>query len=161
LNAIWEREGFFVTRKSEESRIKKFVEQCRTARLKVTPQRLLIYQALLRDESHPSPDKLYRRIKRSHPTISHATVYAALESFERHGIVARLTPLHETVRFDPIVEPHHHVVCVRCKKVTNLLDSDFESLSIPEHVQRENTVLGHSVYVNVLCPACRRSAARG
>ncbi|MEW6511065.1 MAG: transcriptional repressor [Bacteroidota bacterium] len=149
-----------MTRKSEESRIQKFVEQCRTAGLKVTPQRLLIYQALLRDESHPSPDKLHRRIKRSHPTISRATVYATLESFERHGIIARLTPLHETVRFDPIVEPHHHIVCVRCKRVTNLLDAELDALSIPEHVRRDNTVLGHSVYVNVLCSACRRGGAR-
>jgi Fur family peroxide stress response transcriptional regulator len=149
-----------VSRRSQESRIQMFVEQCRTAGLKVTPQRLLIYQALFRDESHPSPDRLYRKIKKSHPTISHATVYATLESFERHGIIARLTPLHETVRFDPIVEPHHHIVCVRCKKVTNLHDPVFDSLSIPEHVRRDNTVLGHSVYINVLCPACRRSGTR-
>jgi Fur family transcriptional regulator, peroxide stress response regulator len=149
-----------VTRKNEKTRIQRFVEQCRTAGLKVTPQRLLVYQALLRDESHPNPDKLYRKIKRSHPTISHATVYSTLELFERHGIIARLTPLHETVRFDPIVEPHHHVVCVRCKTVTDLIDADFNSLPIPEHVRRTNTVLGHSVQINVLCPSCRKGTAR-
>jgi Fur family transcriptional regulator, peroxide stress response regulator len=148
-----------VTRKDKVPRIQTFVEQCKAAGLKVTPQRLLIYRALVRDESHPSPDRLYRRIKRSHPTISHATVYTTLESLERHGIIARLTPLHETVRFDPLIEPHHHVVCVRCKKVTNLSSADFDTLSIPEHVRRNNTVLGHSVYVNVICPACRKRPA--
>ena len=153
--------GLSVTRQREESKIQKFVEQCRTCGLKVTPQRLLIFKALLRDESHPSPDKLYRKIKRSHPTISHATVYMTLESFERHGIIARLTPLHETVRFDPIVEPHHHVVCVRCKKVTNLHLPEFNALSIPEHIRRDYAVLGHSVYINVLCSACQKSASRG
>jgi Fur family transcriptional regulator, peroxide stress response regulator len=145
----------------EGSRIEEFVEHCRAARMKVTPQRLLIYRALLRDESHPSPDKLYRRIKRSHPTISHATVYTTLEAFARHGIVARLTPLHETVRFDPITKAHHHVVCVRCKKVSDLHDAEFDSLPIPEHVRRRNTVLGHSIYVNVLCPTCRKDSGRG
>ncbi len=140
---------------NRDSRVREFVWQCKAARLKVTPQRLLIFQAILRDESHPSPDKLYRRINRSHPTISQATVYTALEAFARHGIIARLTPLHETVRFDPVTKPHHHVVCVRCKSVSNLHDQDFDSLVIPEHVRRHNTVLGHSVYVNVLCPGCR------
>jgi Fur family peroxide stress response transcriptional regulator len=149
--------GAVVRRTGADTRIQEFVEQCRTAGLKVTPQRLLIYKALLRDKTHPSPDRLYRRIRRSHPTISHATVYTALESFERHGIIARLTPLHETVRFDPMVEPHHHIVCVRCKRVTNLHDPELDSLSIPEHVRRTNTVLGHRVYVNVLCPACRKT----
>jgi Fur family transcriptional regulator, peroxide stress response regulator len=149
-----------VTRRSEEPRIQKFVEQCKAAGLKITPQRLLVYRALLRDETHPNPDRLYRKIKRSHPTISHATVYATLESFERHGIIARVTPLHETVRFDPIVEPHHHIVCIRCKTVTNLLDPDFDALPIPERVRRDQTVLGYSVYINVLCPTCRRNVAR-
>jgi Fur family transcriptional regulator, peroxide stress response regulator len=145
----------------QESTIQKFVEQCKAARMKVTPQRLLIFRALLRDESHPSPDRLYRRIRRSHPTISHATVYTTLEALARHGIIARLTPLHETVRFDPITKPHHHVVCVRCKKVTNLHDADFDSLNIPAYIRRNNTVLGHSVYVNVLCPSCRKSELKG
>ena len=149
-----------MTTMNQESRIREFVEHCKAARMKVTAQRLLIFRALMRDESHPSPDKLFRRIKRSHPTISHATVYTALEAFARHGIIARLTPLHETVRFDPITKPHHHVVCVRCKKVSNLHDPEFDSLAIPEHVRRRNTVLGHSVYVNVLCPACRKSGGK-
>lgn len=148
-----------MTGKSEKSLIQKFVGQCRTAGLKVTPQRLLVYRALLLDDTHPNPDRLYRKIKRSHPTISHATVYKTLESFEMHGIIARLTPLHETVRYDPIVEPHHHVVCVRCKRVTNLHDPDFDSLAVPEHVRRGSTILGLSVYINVICPACRRSTA--
>jgi Fur family peroxide stress response transcriptional regulator len=145
---------------NQASRIREFIERCKAARLKVTPQRLLIFRTLLRDDSHPSPDKLYRRIKRSHPTISHATVYTTLESFARHGFIARLTPLHETVRFDPITNPHHHVVCIRCKKVSNLHNPDFDSLTIPENIRRNNTVLGHSVYVNVLCPACRKIAGK-
>jgi Fur family transcriptional regulator, peroxide stress response regulator len=146
---------------TQESRVQQFVDQCKAAGMKVTPQRLLIFRTLLRDTTHPSPDKIYRKIKRSHPTISHATVYTTLESFALHGIVARLTPLHETVRFDPITQPHHHVVCVSCKKVSDLHDPHFDALPIPESVRRGNTVLGHSVNVNVLCPECGKSARKG
>jgi Fur family transcriptional regulator, peroxide stress response regulator len=149
-----------VTRTDRESRIQAFVEHCKAARMKVTPQRLLIFRALLQDESHPSPDKIFRRIKRSHPTISHATVYTTLDTFARHGIISRLTPLHDTVRFDPMTEPHHHLVCVNCKEVSNLHEPEFDALSIPEHIRRSNTILGHSVFVNVLCPACRKVAGR-
>lgn len=144
-----------------DEKIQQFVEQCKAAGMKVTPQRLLIYRALMQDESHPSPDKLYRRIKRAHPTLSHATVYTTLEAFARHGIIARLTPLHETVRFDPMTHPHHHVVCVRCKKVTNLPEEAIPPIAIPDHVQRANTVLSQSVYINVLCPSCRKGTPRG
>ena len=145
-----------MTHTHPESKIQAFVEHCKAARMKVTPQRLLIFRALMRDTSHPSPDQIYRRIKRSHPTISHATVYTTLEAFARHGIIARLTPLHDTVRFDPMTEPHHHLVCVSCKEVSNLHEPAFDALTIPDNVRRHNTVLGHSVFVNVICPACRK-----
>jgi Fur family transcriptional regulator, peroxide stress response regulator len=143
-----------------DSKLQQFVEQCKAAGMKVTPQRLLIFRALMQDESHPSPDKLYRRIKRSHPTLSHATVYTTLETFARHGIIARLTPLHETVRFDPMTHPHHHVVCIRCKKVTNLPEDAIPPIAIPDHVKRANTVLSQSVYINVLCSSCRKDGGR-
>jgi Fur family transcriptional regulator, peroxide stress response regulator len=148
-----------VTRKNQKSAVDRFAERCKAAGLKVTPQRLVIYRALVRDGSHPSPDKLYRTVKRAHPTISHATVYTTLEALARHGIISRLTPLHETVRFDPVMEPHHHVVCVNCKKVTNLTDPSLDTLAIPPAVSRANTVLGYTVNVNVLCPECRKTAA--
>ncbi|CAG0995338.1 Peroxide-responsive repressor PerR [Anaerolineae bacterium] len=150
-----------VTQQVREAKIQQFIEQCKAAGMKVTPQRLVIFRTLMQDVSHPSPDRLYRRIKRSHPTISHATVYTTLEAFARHGIIARLTPLHETVRFDPITRPHHHIVCVSCKKVTNLPEEEIPPIAIPAHVSRENTVLGQSVYINVLCPSCRKRTPRG
>jgi Fur family transcriptional regulator, peroxide stress response regulator len=150
-----------VNKKDQTRRIQHFVEQCKAARLKVTPQRLVIYRALLQDGTHPSPDKLYRTVRKSHPTISHATVYATLEALERHGIIARLTPLHETVRFDPILEPHHHVVCVRCKKVANFNDAELDSLTLPKSINRNGTVLGYTISVHIVCSECRRGGRGG
>jgi len=149
--------GTGVTNKDLTAKRQAFIARCKGARLKVTPQRMIIYETLLQDGTHPSPERLYRSIRRRHPTISPATVYTTLETFERHGIIARLTPLHDTVRFDPMLEPHHHTVCVRCKKVSNLWSPEFSSLVIPKALKRENAVLGYSVYVNVLCAACRKS----
>jgi Fur family transcriptional regulator, peroxide stress response regulator len=150
-----------VNKRDQERRIQQFVEKCKAAGLKVTPQRLVIYRALLHDGTHPSPDKLHRIVKKSHPTISHATVYTTLEALERQGIIARLTPLHETVRFDPILEPHHHVVCVRCKKVTNFNDAKLDSLALPASINRNSTVLGYTISVHVVCSDCRRSGEGG
>jgi Fur family transcriptional regulator, peroxide stress response regulator len=144
-----------VTKKARQLQIEHFVMKCKAAGLNVTPQRLAIFQAILGDESHPSPDAVCKRIRKVHPTISHATVYNALETFERHGLISRLTPLHETVRYDPITAQHHHIICVRCKKVTNLHDAGLDALSIPRCVKKENAVMGYSVHIHVLCGACR------
>jgi Fur family peroxide stress response transcriptional regulator len=135
--------------------IEHFREKCKALGLNVTPQRLAIYTALAGDETHPSPDAVFRRVRSSHPTISHATVYKTLDTFERHGIISRLTPLHESVRYDPMTSQHHHIICVRCKKVVNLADEDLEAIQIPEQVNREYKVLGYSVHFSVFCASCK------
>ena len=131
--------------KKKNQRIEHFREKCKALGLNVTPQRLAIYMVLAGDETHPSPDAVFRRVRSSHPTISHATVYKTLDTFERRGIISRLTPLHESVRYDPLTAQHHHIICVRCKKVMN-----------PEQVNRENKLLGYSVHFSVLCSSCKR-----
>jgi Fur family peroxide stress response transcriptional regulator len=140
--------------KSEHQQVDLFVRKCKAAGLNVTPQRLAIYRAIVGDESHPSPDTVFRRVRSHHPTISHATVYKTLDTFERHGIISRLTPLHESVRYDPMTAQHHHIICVRCKKVMNLENAALKSIPIPAQVSRDNRLLGYSVHFNVVCASC-------
>jgi Fur family peroxide stress response transcriptional regulator len=141
---------------NEHKKIELFIKQCKVIGLNVTPQRLAIYRSLLGDTSHPSPDAVYRRVRMLHPTISVATVHKTLDTFEKRGIISRLTPIHESVRYDAVTEPHHHIICVQCKKVMNLADDEISPVHIPAHVRRENKILGYSVHVNVLCSDCRR-----
>lgn len=143
-------------RKARRLQIEWFLRECRGGGLNVTPQRLAIYEALLGDGSHPSPDEVYRRIKRHHPTISLATVYKTLETFERHGIVSLLTPLHQTVRYDPLTMQHHHIVCVRCKKVMDLVDGDLDAIPVPRRVRRDNQLVSYSIHYNVVCSSCTK-----
>jgi len=142
-------------KKKNTQQVEFFREKCRSLGLNVTPQRMAIYKALVGDETHPSPDAVFRRVRLSHPTISHATVYKTLDTFERHGIISRLTPLHESVRYDPMTSQHHHIVCVRCKKVVNLSDGELGTIQIPAQVKREYRVLGYSVHFSVLCASCK------
>jgi Fur family peroxide stress response transcriptional regulator len=142
-------------RKTKIQQVELFLEKCKSVGLSVTPQRLAIYRALMGDETHPSPDVVFRRVRSSNPTISHATVYKTLDTFERHGIISRLTPLYESVRYDPITSQHHHIICVRCKKVVNLAGEELDAIQIPAQVTRDNELLGYSVHFNVLCASCR------
>jgi Fur family peroxide stress response transcriptional regulator len=142
-------------KKRREKKVDSFVRQCKALGLNVTPQRLAIYKALVGDETHPSPDAVFRRVRSSSPTISHATVYKTLDTFERHGIISRLTSLHETIRYDPMTSQHHHIICVRCKKVVNLSDEELKAIQIPTQVSRNNKVIGYSVHFSVLCSSCK------
>jgi len=135
--------------------ISNFVQKCKENSLSVTPQRLAIYKALINDKTHPNPECVYNAIKSDFPTISLATVYKTLETFEKVGIIAVVTPLHETVRYDSETEHHHHVVCVKCKKVIDVKDPELDKIQIPKYVTEENKVLDFSIQFNVICSDCR------
>ena len=140
-----------------QDQIADFIQKCKTNALSVTPQRLAIYKALLIDKSHPNPECVYNSIKPDFPTISLATVYKTLETFEKHRIISVVTPLHETVRYDAEIEHHHHVVCVKCKKVMDIKDPELEKIEIPDIVKVGNQVLDYDIQFNVICDSCRAS----
>lgn len=138
-----------------QTQIDEFIQKCKTNALSVTPQRLAIYKALINDKSHPNPETVYNTIKPEFPTISLATVYKTLETFEKHHIISVVTPLHETVRYDAETDHHHHIVCVNCKKVIDINDPELENIKIPEIVKMGNKVLDYQIQFNVLCSECR------
>ncbi len=135
--------------------IENFIVQCKTNALSITPQRLAIYKILIKDKTHPNPESVYNSIKPDFPTISLATVYKTLETFEKHNIISVVTPLHETVRYDAEMKNHHHIVCVRCKKVVDLMDDDLDKLQVPKKVIKGNTFVDFNIQFNVVCAECR------
>ena len=133
----------------------RFFEKCHQAKLSVTPQRLAVYQALISDNNHPSPDKIYKSVLPDFPTISFATVYKILETFEQKGIVSKVTSLHNTLRYDPLIEHHHHIICVKCRRIIDLKSKELDALPIPDEVIKGNRLIDYSVHFNVICSDCR------
>src|SRR5580693_8187771 len=101
-------------------RLGEFVARCRERGIAVTPQRLAVIGALLASENHPSPDEICAAVRRRHPHVSLATVHRILEQFCEVGEARTVTLLHDVARYDGNVEPHHHVLCVRCRRVHDI-----------------------------------------
>ncbi len=92
--------------------------------LAVTHQRQVIYEAVIASHGHHSPESIYAAVRRRIPSISLATVYNNLRLFIESGLLREVTPHASTLRVDGNLEPHHHLVCSRCKKVQDI-DGDF------------------------------------
>jgi len=134
--------------------IEKFISRCREVKLSVTPQRLSIFKALIQDRSHPSPESVYNSIIPEHPTISLATVYKTLDTFEKNEIISMVTPLYNTVRYDPITKRHHHLVCVQCKRVIDLEEPELDRLKIPGTIDHKHRLIDYSIHFNIICSDC-------
>ena len=102
-----------------EQAARDIAEQLRRAGLKLTAQRLAIVQCLVGDETHPTAQELFDRLRPTFPTMSFATVYNTLSALTSVG-ACQPVQFGGATRFDPNVHAHDHVVCEQCGKVRDV-----------------------------------------
>ena len=88
--------------------------------LKVTPQRIAVYNMLINTTEHPNAEMIYKTLEPTNPTMSLATVYKTLDFFKQLGLVQELNVGEGRSRYDAVVDWHPHTVCTCCGKVGDL-----------------------------------------
>lgn len=122
--------------------------------IKLTPQRLAILNYLAGNKSHPSAEDIYSEVKEMFPTMSLATVYNTIEALRRRGRVLEVTIEPTKKRFDPDTRPHHHLICVKCKKIR---DIHYEySLPVSAKERGGFEIIGNHIEFYGLCPLCKQ-----
>jgi len=89
---------------------------------RITPQRDMIASVLERAPRPLSASGLYEAVALLDPGIGRATVFRAVSALERAGIVEQLS-LHgerSVYLLCATAGHHHHLVCQRCGKVSDL-----------------------------------------
>ncbi len=120
--------------------------------LKLTPQRMAILEYLEGNTEHPSAETVYRAVKQRFPTMSFATVYNTLERLRERGGLLELTIDPSRKRYDPNTDPHHHLICLKCKRIVDV-KADFK-LNVPEEQRKDFKVTGTHVEFYGVCPEC-------
>src|SRR5437762_2726968 len=136
-----------------------FVARCRAAGLALTPQRLAVFRHLADvSPGHPSADELHAAVRRELPTLSLATVYKTLDTLARIGAVRQVSRTGARSRWDAGLESHHHLVCIECGRVSDVVDAELDA------VKQRATALagrhgfaasGHVVEIFGRCATCR------
>lgn len=126
---------------------------------KVTAQRLLVWQALRGDRSHPTAEDLFARLRPGAPTLSLTTVYNVLNELVEWGEVRRFDTGDGRRHFDPNTTAHAELICMRCHSV---IDAP-EGTGAYRHAEREmpREIAGFSIITRSeqyygFCPACRQ-----
>jgi Fur family peroxide stress response transcriptional regulator len=139
-----------------EKRVTDFIRRSKELGIKITPQRVAIYRELANTNEHPSAEAVYKKIKNYYPNISLTTIYRTLETFEKLRLVSVVNILYNAARYDANLEPHHHLVCVVCKKVEDYYDDSLMNLDISDKTLANYKVLGYTVQLNGICKDCRK-----
>ncbi len=140
---------------STQSRLDDFRARCADAGLAATHQRLVIYRTLVESKDHPSPELVFDRVREEIPSISQATVYKNIRTFVDIGLLREVNRLHQTNRLDANLDRHHHLICVRCEKVTDLYDDQLDGARAREESPGGFQVLNYQVEAYGVCPDCQ------
>jgi Fur family peroxide stress response transcriptional regulator len=144
----------------KEKNEKDFIPILKAHGLKVTFQRLAIYQALiLTNGEHPSVDFIYQHTKKSFPMISLGTVYKTLDKFCEVGLIQKVNPITETARYDTATGPHHYIICMKCQSILNA-DNMVEEPKVSDSGQNGFHVLRRQVFLHGYCPSCKDNIAQ-
>lgn len=123
--------------------------------VRVTRQRTAIYAALAETTSHPSADDLYRMVKRQQPMMSRNTVYYTLGVLRDAGLVREVNVGHDMARYDGNVSMHHHLICLGCGQIMDVMDDDLNRLQLSSGQAGGFDVLGHRVEFHGYCVGCQ------
>lgn len=139
-----------------ERRLEQFKASARAAGIKLTHQRLEIFQAVASSLDHPSAEAVHRAVQSTTPTVSLDTVYRTLWLLTDLGLLTTLGPRQDSMRFDANVENHHHYLCTRCGLVRDFESDELNALQIPETVKHFGQVVSARVEVRGICERCSK-----
>jgi len=131
-----------------------FRAKCKENNLRMTTQRMAVYEEVVGSEDHPNADAIFRKIQRKYPTISFDTVNRTLQTFSEIGILNVVEGHGDPKRYDPNVDSHHHFKCVRCNRIVDFYDDSYDRLKFPKQFQKGFVVLGRKVVLEGICDRC-------
>jgi len=135
-------------------RMTEFEDRCRRKGLKVTPQRIAVYQALVGSHEHPSAETVFHQVRQSQPTISLDTVNRTLLTLAQMGLACLVEGSVDAKRFDANQESHQHFKCIRCRRIVDFHHPPFDKVQTPPGFGKGFQVLRKTVYFEGICDRC-------
>jgi Fur family peroxide stress response transcriptional regulator len=139
----------------DESR--SFRELCQENGIAVTHQRQVLYEVMKSMHGHPSPEEVYARVKKKVPAISLATVYKNIHLFVESGVFREVSMHHGSQRVEMNREPHHHMVCSKCKGITDLGEKELGLVMTQARLPGGFLVERYAVDVIGICATCQQT----
>ncbi|MDR1536811.1 MAG: transcriptional repressor [Clostridiales bacterium] len=110
--------------------------------------RLLILN-YLEEHSHPTADQIYTDLREVMPTLSQASVYNTVSTFQEAGLIQFLGMNGPGVHYDSNPREHAHFQCRECGEIYDFDLPDFDCTSLEGfYVQKKD------LRIWGICPKC-------
>ncbi|MFP4452228.1 MAG: Fur family transcriptional regulator [Desulfobacterales bacterium] len=133
---------------------------------RLTEPREVVLEILRSSQEHLTATDIYVQAHRKKPSIGLTTVYRTLELLIQLGIVQKFELGEGKARFELVDKPgskghHHHLVCLKCRKIidySDISEDEKEFLSRVEgRLKRKYDfkILDHLMWFYGVCRECR------
>lgn len=121
-------------------------------------ERILAY--LDSKNTHPTPEELYLGLKKKGFDIGLSTVYLNLQVLREAGLLWEFKDQKGNTRYDGFNERHHHLFCLQCGSIEDVLDKDlpaFDTTPIKKAIEAKNGWFVEEARLELrgVCPACQ------
>lgn len=133
------------------------IERLREMGYRMTPQRLMILEAMENSDEHISAEEIYRQVAARYPDVNISTVYRTLELLKKLGMIYEIDLGEGRIRYHAEGSGHHHhLVCRSCGTVIDIDEAALASLK--DVLMRDYHFQAELRHVGVfgICEKCRR-----
>jgi Fur family peroxide stress response transcriptional regulator len=95
--------------------------------IRITTHRIAVYRAVM-SLSHPDAETILKLLKEEYPHITPATVYNNLEALEKAGLIHKVLTEKGSMRYDGILEEHHHLLDTEEDKIHDYFDPELTEM---------------------------------
>jgi Fur family transcriptional regulator, peroxide stress response regulator len=138
-----------------------FAQKLKKAQLKVTPQRMAVLSELANNHDHPTADVIFQSVIRKLPNISFDTVNRTLSVFAQRGVIKIAEGQGGARRYDPMTSPHHHFHCVKCNRIIDFLNQEYDEINVPDDITQKHQVLDKKIVLDGICYYCKNTTEKG
>ena len=96
--------------------------------LKITHQRIVVFQAIMDSDKHPTAEQIFELIKEKNPSISLATVYKTLETFVDNQMINKVSTPQGTMRYDARIDNHNHIYISNTNEILDYEDEELKEI---------------------------------
>ena len=108
--------------------INEIKDRIKEAGLKATTQRIAVLDAIYKTKKHPTAEQIILYVRKNYPSIASGTVYKVLDVLVEKKLVNKVKTERDIMRYDGIMEQHHHLYCSECDQIEDYHDDELDKI---------------------------------
>jgi Fur family ferric uptake transcriptional regulator len=130
----------------------------RSGRLRETPERFAVLDAVLESHGHFDAEGLYFRMISSGIKVSKATVYNTLDLLQECGLVSKYRFTENSSRYEKAFgrPSHHHLICLSCGEIIEFINDKLERIQDEVSTEKNFKPQSSNLQIFGTCAKCRK-----